>query len=107
VEQARRAVIAVAAAALELRSAQAVMRAVSSLYRLRPAGPRAYQERMMAEGDFKLYRCGACGFVYNERAGLEEEGIAPGTRWETIPDDWTCPDCGSAKADFETNDLKK
>jgi rubredoxin len=33
--------------------------------------------------------------------GLPEEGIAPGTKWEDIPDDWTCPDCGAGKSDFE------
>ena len=43
-----------------------------------------------------------CGFVYDPEAqGWPDEGIAPGTRWEDIPDDWTCPQCGSAKSDFE------
>ena len=41
-----------------------------------------------------------CGFIYDE-AGLPEEGIAPGTRWEDIPDDWQCPECGVGKDDFE------
>jgi rubredoxin len=30
-----------------------------------------------------------------------EEGFPPGTRWEDIPDDWECPDCGAAKVDFD------
>ena len=42
-----------------------------------------------------------CGFIYDEAEGLPAEGIAPGTRWEDIPDDWRCPDCGVAKGDFE------
>ena len=42
-----------------------------------------------------------CGFVYDEAAGLPDDGIAPGTRWADIPADWACPDCGVAKADFE------
>ncbi len=50
---------------------------------------------------FRLYRCGPCGFVYNERAGLPDEFIEPGTRWEDIPEDWGCPDCGSAKSEFQ------
>ena len=49
----------------------------------------------------KKWQCIVCGFAYDEPAGLAEEGIAPGTRWEDIPDDWECPDCGVAKADFE------
>ncbi len=49
----------------------------------------------------KKYQCIVCGFIYDEAAGLPEEGIAPGTLWEAIPDDWSCPDCGVAKADFE------
>ncbi len=50
--------------------------------------------------DFKLYRCLQCGFEYDEAQGWPEDGIAPGTRWDDIPDDWSCPDCGAAKADF-------
>ena len=42
-----------------------------------------------------------CGFTYHEADGLPEEGIAPGTRWEDIPDSWVCPDCGVTKDDFE------
>ncbi|MEY8212685.1 MAG: rubredoxin, partial [Gammaproteobacteria bacterium] len=30
-----------------------------------------------------------------------DEGIAPGTAWEDIPEDWSCPDCGASKEDFE------
>ena len=51
--------------------------------------------------DYKLYVCVQCGFEYDEAKGWPEDGIAPGTRWEDIPDDWSCPDCGAAKSDFE------
>ncbi|NQD96446.1 rubredoxin [Pseudomonas sp. CrR25] len=47
------------------------------------------------------WQCIVCGFIYDEVAGLPEEGIAPGTRWEDIPADWICPDCGAGKVDFE------
>lgn len=47
------------------------------------------------------YLCIVCGFVYDEAAGRPEDGIAPGTRWADVPEDWACPDCGVAKADFE------
>ncbi|WP_327084837.1 MULTISPECIES: rubredoxin [unclassified Thauera] len=45
--------------------------------------------------------CRICGFIYDEAAGLPDEGIPPGTRWEDIPADWTCPDCQAGKDDFE------
>ena len=50
---------------------------------------------------YRSWMCVVCGFIYDEAAGLPEEGIAPGTRWEEVPDTWTCPDCGVTKDDFE------
>lgn len=49
----------------------------------------------------KKYQCIVCGYVYDEAAGIPDDGIAPGTKWEDIPDDWECPECGVSKADFE------
>ncbi len=49
----------------------------------------------------KRYQCIVCGWIYDEALGCPEEGIAPGTLWEDIPDDWTCPECGVGKLDFE------
>ena len=48
----------------------------------------------------RLWECTVCGFVYSECLGLPDEGIAPGTAWEDIPEIWKCPDCGTSKADF-------
>ena len=48
-----------------------------------------------------------CGFIYDEEEGLPEEGIKPGTRFEDIPDDWCCPDCGVSKFDFEPMEDQK
>lgn len=48
----------------------------------------------------RQWMCGPCGFIYDESAGLPNDGIAPGTAFEDIPDDWACPDCGLSKADF-------
>ncbi|WP_374240330.1 rubredoxin [Zoogloea sp.] len=45
--------------------------------------------------------CQICGFIYREEDGLPKEGIAPGTRWEDIPANWACPDCGARKEDFK------
>jgi rubredoxin len=50
---------------------------------------------------YRTWMCVVCGFIYDEAKGLPEEGIAPGTRWEDVPDTWTCPDCGVTKDDFE------
>jgi rubredoxin-NAD+ reductase len=44
--------------------------------------------------------CEACGLIYDELKGDPDSGIAPGTRFEDIPDDWRCPVCGVGKADF-------
>ena len=49
----------------------------------------------------KNYQCIVCGWKYEEEKGSPEHGIAPGTRWEDIPADWTCPNCGVDKSDFE------
>lgn len=48
-----------------------------------------------------VWECTVCGWTYDEEKGLPEEGIAPGTRWEDIPDDWMCPECGVSKDQFE------
>lgn len=48
----------------------------------------------------KVWKCEQCGFEYDEAEGWPEAGFAPGTKWNDIPDDWTCPDCGAAKAGF-------
>ena len=47
------------------------------------------------------WQCVVCGVVYDEAVGWPEEGIAPGTRWGDVPDDWECPECGGGKQDFE------
>ncbi len=47
------------------------------------------------------WECIVCGLIYDEKEGWPEDGIAPGTKWEDVPEDWTCPDCGVGKDDFE------
>lgn len=48
----------------------------------------------------RKWRCEICGYVYDEALGVPEDDIPPGTPWEAVPDDWSCPDCGVSKADF-------
>jgi rubredoxin-NAD+ reductase len=52
------------------------------------------------ESAMKKWQCIVCGWVYDEAAGDEEHGIAPGTRWADVPDGFVCPECGVAKHDF-------
>lgn len=47
------------------------------------------------------WECIVCGLVYDEKEGWPDDGIAPGTKWEDVPEDWLCPDCGVGKEDFE------
>lgn len=54
----------------------------------------------MDSTEFKIYICQLCGFVYDEKLGLPGDGIQAGTRWEDIPDDWICPNCGAAKSNY-------
>ena len=51
--------------------------------------------------EYKKYVCVICGYIYDEETGDQESGINPGTLWEDVPEDWTCPDCGSSKQDFD------
>jgi rubredoxin len=63
----------------------------------------AHRHRSMppTEAPHKTYMCLICGFIYDEAAGLPEEGIPAGTRWEDVPMNWVCPECGARKEDFE------
>ena len=47
------------------------------------------------------YVCTVCNYVYDPELGYPDGGIAPGTPFEDIPDDWVCPTCGATKSDFE------
>ena len=49
----------------------------------------------------KRYACTLCDYIYDERHGDPDGGLAPGTRFEEIPEDWMCPDCGVTKDMFE------
>ena len=49
----------------------------------------------------KKCECTVCGYIYDSEVGDVENGIAPGVAFEDLPDDWTCPDCGVDKEDFE------
>jgi rubredoxin len=51
--------------------------------------------------DMKKYRCLVCGYEYDPEAGDPANGVDPGTSFDDVPDDWTCPVCGAGKEEFE------
>lgn len=53
----------------------------------------------------KVYMCVVCGVVYDEAEGWPDEGLAPGTRWEDVPTEWRCPECGVGKRDFVMSEI--
>jgi rubredoxin len=69
-----------------------------------PGGGMPEEAKPVAANDdveLKTWQCVLCAFVYDEAAGMPEEGIAPGTRWADVPESFGCPDCSAKKADFE------
>jgi rubredoxin len=53
------------------------------------------------EESMKKYKCTICDYVYDPAEGDPDSGIAAGTAFEKLPDDWVCPVCGASKEDFE------
>lgn len=49
----------------------------------------------------RKFMCLVCGYIYDEAEGWPDDGIAPGTKWEDVPEDWCCPECGSTKDEFD------
>jgi len=47
------------------------------------------------------YKCTVCGYIYDPSKGDPTAGIKPGTKFEELPDDWVCPECGVGKDMFE------
>ncbi len=53
----------------------------------------------------KKWRCKICDFIYDEKVGIPEDNIAPGTSWADVPEDWKCPDCSMGKVEFEMEEI--
>jgi len=47
------------------------------------------------------YKCSICGYIFDESAGVPKKGIAPGTKWEDVPDTFVCPLCNAPKSMFK------
>jgi rubredoxin len=61
-------------------------------------------EWMIGGFTMNKYECSVCGYVYDPANGDPDNGIAPGTSFEDLPEDWVCPLCGAAKENFEKMD---
>ena len=59
---------------------------------------------MREETIMDRYVCQICGYIYDPADGDPDNGIEPGTSFEDLPDDWTCPVCGASKDEFEKED---
>jgi rubredoxin len=62
--------------------------------------PEPATDTAVAAVAYRKWACAVCGYIYNEALGEPDEGFPPGTRFEDIPDDWSCPDCGVSKRSF-------
>lgn len=69
--------------------------------------PRMEEKASGPAGGYKTLQCMLCSFIYDEEAGWPEEGIPPGTRWEDVPETWTCPDCSAGKSDFDMIEIQR
>ena len=58
------------------------------------------REKLRKEVHMMKYVCNVCGWVYDEAVGDADLGIAPGTKFEELPEDFVCPLCGVGKDDF-------
>jgi len=56
---------------------------------------------IIKEGLMQKYVCSVCGYIYDPAAGDPGNGVAPGTPFEEVPEDWVCPVCGVEKSFFE------
>ena len=65
------------------------------------AAPAADQPATAKDSTMKKYKCLVCGYEYDPAEGDPANDVAPGTAWEDVPDDWTCPVCGAGKEEFE------
>lgn len=69
--------------------------------RLTDVRPRPLSLILYAYPTMRTWMCLICGWIYDESAGLPDEGIPAGTPWEDVPPNWVCPECGARKEDFE------
>ena len=64
------------------------------------SGSQSKSETFLISINMKKYVCDVCGWEYDPEVGYPEGGIAPGTAWEDVPEDFVCPLCGVGKDEF-------
>ena len=65
----------------------------------------SYVNKFLKDGiKMKKWVCTLCGYVYDPEIGDPDNGIKPGTKFEDLPADWVCPQCGASKDDFEVQE---
>jgi rubredoxin len=62
---------------------------------LKSAGYGKRRTKLMAK-----WVCDVCGYVYDPEVGDPDNGVAAGTAWEDVPEEWVCPLCGVGKDQF-------
>lgn len=72
--------------------------------RIHSRAARGRRGGIVKKGVLKMKYVCPCGYIYDPEVGDEESGIAPGTAWEDIPEDWVCPVCGLGKDAFEAEE---
>jgi rubredoxin-NAD+ reductase len=65
---------------------------------------RTKHPKQNKEENLMKYVCDVCGWEYDEEQGYPEGGIAPGTKWEDLPEDFECPLCGVGKDQFSAEE---
>jgi len=63
--------------------------------------PSYIEEKKEATPKMAKYKCTVCGYIYDPELGDPDNGVAPGTPFEELPDNWVCPVCGVGKSEFE------
>ena len=71
---------------------------------IRAAFASPLEQKNGRHGTMKKYVCDPCGYEYDPAVGDPDSGIAPGTAFEDLPEDWVCPVCGASKDDFSPVD---
>lgn len=66
--------------------------------------PSYVEEKKEGDTEMAKYKCSVCGYVYDPANGDPESSTPPGTAFDDLPEDWTCPVCGAAKDEFEKMD---
>jgi flavin reductase (DIM6/NTAB) family NADH-FMN oxidoreductase RutF/rubredoxin len=68
------------------------------------SAPSYVEEKKEGGTELAKYKCSVCGYIYDPEKGDPESDTPPGTAFEDLPEDWTCPVCGAAKDEFEKID---